>query len=121
MGLTEGIASIIAEQNSPKRFIKKISITTTAGVTAIGTVTADDYAYTVAGGSTICVQSDVDFFYELRKTGQTTAVTDLSGARPGTKVLAGQQEFITTGSLDILLDLKAASTSGTVAVFLVRA
>lgn len=114
-----GQGQLLVEQNAPNRFVKKISITTTAAITAIGTTTNDDYTYGIVPGSLIAVQSDVDFFFELRKPGSTTAVTNLAGARPGTKVFAGQVYFAYIGA-DTLIDLVAASSSGTVVLFLVK-
>lgn len=120
MALNEGMLSLIAEQNSAKRLMQKVSITTTAAVTTLALVTIDDQLLTLPSGASLCLQSDQDFFYELRKTGATTAVTDYTGARPGVKVLAGQQEYVLAGTTDKVIDLKAASTTGSVAIFLVR-
>lgn len=122
MSLSEGISSLIAEQNSGKRFIKQLSLTTSAQVAAIGvgTQTADDLALTVPNGATICLQSDQDFNYELRTLSTATPhVTATTGAQPGVKVLAGQQEFVTIGSKDLALDFIGAA-SGKLNVFLVR-
>jgi hypothetical protein len=112
----------IMEQNGQKRLLQKISITTSAAVTTLATKTLDDSAQgsPVGVGHTLMFQSDQDFWYELRQAGATTAVTNYSGARPGVFVSLKQQEFVVAGTDSAVVDLKADSASGTVAVFLVN-
>jgi hypothetical protein len=99
--------------NAPKRLLKKISTTTTATVTALGTSYVD--GGTLADlNCTLVLQSDQDFYYELTST--TTAVTDYSGSRPGVKVLAGQQEWVRNLNGKTSIDVKSVA-SGTLAIF----
>lgn len=118
---TDATTAII-EQNGQKRLLQKIAFTTSAAVTALATTTLDDSVRpgALSNGPMVALQSDQDFWYELRRTGATTAVTNYSGARPGVFVSAKQQEFVILGLDAVAVDLKGDSSSGTLAVFLVN-
>lgn len=117
MGRNSSAAQTVVEQNGRKHFLQKISITTSAGVTTIGATTVD--GLTVDQGATLCLQATQDFWYQLLAAGASTSVTDTTGARPGVKIIAGQQEYIVTKAGDAVIDLKADSASGVVVVHLV--
>ena len=115
---------LIKEQNGRKTLIQKITVGTSGTITSLSTT--DINGATVPQGAALMLQADQDFFYELRETGATTAVTNHAGARPGVHVPAFSQEFViphvgpTTAAgqkADKQLDLVAMGAGTNVSVF----
>jgi hypothetical protein len=82
-----GDAAIIT-QNGRKKFLQKISVSTSGVVTPLATTFPDGTP--VDKYALLCLQPDVDVYVEL--TSGATAVTVHTGARPGTRILQYQQE-----------------------------
>lgn len=109
----------LIDENGMKRFIQKSTVPGTAAVVDISQVVTGA-TWDATKGTTIMLQSDVDFWYQLLATGGTTTVTVLSGSRPGTKITAGQQEFVNVPPGFSVLDRIADSSTGSVVIHLIR-
>lgn len=92
MARFDNLPHAITEQNGRKKLIQKIPFTNTGALTTLNTT--DIYGNPVPSGACLCLIPDADCLYELRDSSVVaSAVTVLSGSRPGTYVVALQQEF----------------------------
>lgn len=78
----------VSRYNGRKFLIKKIALTASTAVkTAIGTT--DAVGNTLPSNYTLIIQPvGTDIYYELREAANATAITDVTGARPGFYVQA---------------------------------
>jgi hypothetical protein len=109
----------IVDENGMKHFIQKSTVPASAAVVSISQVVTGA-TWDLTKGATLMLQSDVDFWYQLLPTGGTTTVTVMSGSRPGTKITAGQQEYVNVPPGYDVLDRIADSSTGSVVIHLVK-
>lgn len=97
-------------------FVQKVAFTGTGAATSIASTDVDGNA--IQPGSTFLVYADQDFYYQF--TSGATSVTVLSGSRPGKFVLATVPDIQTAAEADTKIDIIRSSTSGTLALYVMR-